>query len=37
VVRAGRGLRGMVIGAIITRFGVRILRSDMEKVLARIR
>ena len=36
VVRAGRGLRGMVIGAIITRFGVRILRSDMEKVLARI-
>jgi len=37
VVRAGRGLRGMVFGAIITRFGVRILRSDMEKVLARIR
>jgi hypothetical protein len=37
VVRTGRGLRGMVIGAIITRFGVGMLRSDMEKVLARIR
>jgi hypothetical protein len=37
VVRTGRGLRGLLIGAIITRFGVRMLRSDMEKVLARIR
>jgi hypothetical protein len=37
VVRTGSGLRGMVFGAIITRFGVRMLRSDMEKVLARIR
>lgn len=37
VVRNGRGLRGMLLGAVISRFGVRILRSDMEKVLARIR
>jgi hypothetical protein len=37
VVRTGRGLRGLLIGAIITRFGARMLRSDMEKVLARIR
>jgi hypothetical protein len=37
VVRTGRGLRGFVIGALITWFGRRILRSDMEKVLARIR
>jgi hypothetical protein len=37
VVRTGRGLRGLLIGAIITRFGVRMMRSDMEKVLARVR
>ena len=37
VVRNGRGPRGMVIGALMTWFGRRILRSDMEKVLARIR
>jgi hypothetical protein len=36
VVRIGRGPRGMVIGALITWFGRRILRSDLEKVLARI-
>jgi hypothetical protein len=37
VVRTGHGLRGMVIGTLITWFGHRILRADMEKVLARIR
>jgi hypothetical protein len=37
VVRTGRGPRGLVIGALITWFGRRILRSDMEKVLERIR
>jgi hypothetical protein len=37
VVRTGRGPRGLVIGALITWFGRRILRSDMKKVLARIR
>jgi hypothetical protein len=37
VMRTGRGPRGVVIGALITWFGSRILRSDMEKVLARIR
>jgi hypothetical protein len=37
VIRTGRGPRGVVIGALITWFGSRILRSDMEKVLARIR
>ncbi|HVS04550.1 MAG TPA: SRPBCC family protein [Candidatus Dormibacteraeota bacterium] len=37
VVRTGRGPRGLVIGAFITWFGRRILRSNMEKVLARIR
>jgi hypothetical protein len=37
VVRTGRGPRGLVIGALITWLGRRILRSDMEKVLARIR
>ena len=37
VVRNGRGPRGMVIGALITWFGRRMLRSDMEKVLARVR
>jgi hypothetical protein len=37
VVRTGRGLRGMMIGTLITWFGQRILRADMEKVLARIR
>ena len=37
VVRNGRGLRGMVLGTIIGWFGARVLRSDMEKVLARVR
>ena len=37
VLRTGRGPRGMLIGALITWFGRRILRSDMEKVLARVR
>ena len=37
VVRNGRGPRGMLIGALITWFGRRNLRSDMEKVLARVR
>ena len=37
VVRNGRGPRGMVIGALVTWFGRRNLRSDMEKVLARVR
>ena len=37
VVRTGRGPRGMLLGALIGGFGRRILRSDMEKVLARIR
>jgi polyketide cyclase/dehydrase/lipid transport protein len=37
VIRIGRGPRGAVIGAFITVVGRRILRSDMEKVLARIR
>ena len=37
VVRNGRGPRGMVIGALVAWFGRRNLRSDMEKVLARVR
>lgn len=37
VVRNGRGARGMVVGALVTWLGSRVLRSDMEKVLARIR
>jgi hypothetical protein len=37
VVRTGRGPRGMLLGALIGGFGSRILRSDMEKVLARVR
>ena len=37
VVRTGRGARGMLIGLLISWFGVRLLRSDMEKVLARVR
>jgi hypothetical protein len=37
VVRTGRGPRGMLLGALISGFGRRILRSDMEKVLARVR
>jgi hypothetical protein len=37
VVRTGRGPRGMLIGALMTWFGRRMLRSDMEKVLARVR
>lgn len=36
VVRTGRGLRGRLVGAAITWFGARTLRSDMEKVLRRI-
>ena len=37
VVRNGRGLRGKLVGALVGGFGARVLRSDMEKVLARIR
>ena len=37
VVRTGRGPRGLLIGALITWFGGRMLRSDMERVLARVR
>jgi hypothetical protein len=37
VVRTGRGLRGMLIGLLISWFGARLRRSDMEKVLARVR
>jgi hypothetical protein len=37
VVRNGHGLRGMLLGTIIGWFGARVLRSDMEKVLARVR
>jgi len=37
VVRIGRGLRGKLLGALVSVFGVRRLRSDMEKVLARVR
>jgi len=37
VVRIGRGLRGKLLGALVSLFGVRRLRSDMEKVLARVR
>jgi hypothetical protein len=37
VVRNGRGLRGRLLGALVGWFGARVLRSDMEKVLAQIR
>ena len=37
VVRTGRGLRGMLLGSLLSVFGARVLRSDMEKVLARVR
>jgi hypothetical protein len=36
VVRTGQGVRGGLFGFIIARMGRRILKSDMEKVLARI-
>ena len=36
-VRTGRGLRGRLLGSVLSVFGVRVLRSDMEKVLARVR
>jgi hypothetical protein len=36
-VRTGRGLRGRLLGSLLGVFGVRVLRSDMEKVLARVR
>lgn len=36
VVRTGRGLRGGLVGFVIARMGKRILKSDMNKVLARI-
>jgi len=36
-VRTGRGLRGRLLGLLLGVFGVRVLRSDMEKVLARVR
>jgi len=35
-VRTGRGLRGRLLGSLLGVFGVRVLRSDMEKVLARV-
>jgi hypothetical protein len=34
-VRNGRGLRGMLVAALVGWFGDRTLRSDMEKVLIR--
>ncbi len=37
VVRTGHGLRGRLLGSVLSAFGVRVLRSDMEKVLARVR
>ncbi len=37
VVRTGRGLRGKLLGSLLSVLGVRVLRSDMEKVLARVR
>ncbi len=36
VVRTGRGLRGRLLGSVLSVFGVRVLRADMEKVLARV-
>jgi len=36
-VRTGRGLRGRLLGSLLGVCGVRALRSDMEKVLARVR
>lgn len=36
VIRTGKGLRGGLVGFIIAQMGRRILKSDMEKVLARI-
>jgi hypothetical protein len=36
VVRNGQGLKGMLVGIAIALFGARMLRSDMEKVLARV-
>lgn len=35
VVRSGKGVRGRVIGIVIALFGRALLKSDMEKVLAR--
>jgi uncharacterized protein YndB with AHSA1/START domain len=37
VVRNGRGLRGRLLGGVMSVLGQGILRSDMQKVLARIR
>ena len=37
VIRTGRGLRGKLLGTLLSMVGVRVLRSDMEKVLARVR
>jgi hypothetical protein len=36
-IRTGRGLRGKLLGVLLSVLGVRVLRSDMEKVLARVR
>lgn len=36
VVRNGRGLRGRLLGGLMSMFGQGILRSDLQKVLARI-
>lgn len=36
VVRTGRGLRGGLVGWVIALSGKRILKSDMEKVLAKL-
>jgi hypothetical protein len=36
VIRTGRGLRGKLLGALLSTVRGRVLRSDMEKVLARV-
>jgi len=37
VVRTGRGMRGRLLAALLSVVGARVLRSDMERVLARVR
>ncbi|HEV2013120.1 MAG TPA: SRPBCC family protein [Candidatus Dormibacteraeota bacterium] len=37
VIRSGRGLRGRLIGLGMAWLGVRVLRSQLEQVLARVR
>lgn len=36
VLRIGNGLKGKLVGTVISLFGTRMLRSDMEKVLKRL-